>query len=194
METTVELLSPSSSFPEGLNFTLKGTVHSTVLILGSNFSIYTDSPSNMLPSKFLNLSFSNNLICTLPQPSLIFILERNLNLVITNNPNFIISILNIVFWPKPLISLIYFCNYSNSKSYPTPDELTSVLLSFISLKFSFFSLFSINSLLIHWGFPGGSIVKNLPAMQETQIWSLGQEDPLEKGMETHSSIFACRIP
>ena len=33
-------------------------------------------------------------------------------------------------------------------------------------------------------------VKNLPAMQETQIQSLGWEDPLEKGMATHSSILA----
>ena len=32
------------------------------------------------------------------------------------------------------------------------------------------------------------MVKNLPAMQKTQVWSLGQEDPLEKGMTTHSSI------
>ena len=38
------------------------------------------------------------------------------------------------------------------------------------------------------------MVKNLPAMQETQIQSLGQEDPLEKGMATHSSILAWRIP
>ena len=37
-------------------------------------------------------------------------------------------------------------------------------------------------------------VKNLPAMQETQVWSLGSEDPLEKGMVTHSSILAWRIP
>ena len=35
------------------------------------------------------------------------------------------------------------------------------------------------------------MVKNLPAMQETQVQSLGQEDPLEKGMATHSSILAC---
>ena len=40
------------------------------------------------------------------------------------------------------------------------------------------------------GFPGGSVVKILPAMQETQVRSLGQEDPLEKGMEAHSSILA----
>ena len=37
-------------------------------------------------------------------------------------------------------------------------------------------------------------VKNLPAMQETQVLSLSQEDPLEKGMATHSSILAWRIP
>ena len=38
------------------------------------------------------------------------------------------------------------------------------------------------------------MVKNLPAMQETQVPSLGWEDPLEKEMVTHSSILAWRIP
>ena len=38
------------------------------------------------------------------------------------------------------------------------------------------------------------MVKNLPAMQETHICSLGQEDPLEKGMATHSSILDWEIP
>ena len=45
--------------------------------------------------------------------------------------------------------------------------------------------------------PGGSVVKNLPAMKEMQkmkIQSLGQEDPLEEGMATHSSVLAWRIP
>jgi len=37
-------------------------------------------------------------------------------------------------------------------------------------------------------------VKNLPHMQKTQVQSLGREDPLEKGMATHSSILAWRIP
>ena len=37
-------------------------------------------------------------------------------------------------------------------------------------------------------------VKNLPAMQETHVQSLDGEDPLEKGMATHSSILAWRIP
>ena len=38
------------------------------------------------------------------------------------------------------------------------------------------------------------MVKNLPAMQDTRVPSLGQEDPMEKGMATHSSILAWRIP
>ena len=38
------------------------------------------------------------------------------------------------------------------------------------------------------------MVKNLPEMQETQVHSLGWEDPLEKGMAMHSSILAWRIP
>ena len=37
-------------------------------------------------------------------------------------------------------------------------------------------------------------VKNLPAMQETQVWFLGWENPLEKELATHSSILAWRIP
>ena len=46
----------------------------------------------------------------------------------------------------------------------------------------------------YMGFPGDWVVRNLPAMQETWVQSLGQEDPLEKGMKTHSSILAWRIP
>ena len=46
------------------------------------------------------------------------------------------------------------------------------------------------------GFPGGSdeLVKNISAMKDTWVQSLGQEDPLEKGLATHSSILAWRIP
>ena len=49
-----------------------------------------------------------------------------------------------------------------------------------------------------WVIPGASLVaqriKRLPAMQETQVRSLGWEDPLEKEMATHSSTLAWRIP
>ena len=57
---------------------------------------------------------------------------------------------------------------------------------------------------VKWGFgdgqpqPWASLVaqtgKNLPAVQETRVLSLGQEDPLEKGMAIHSSILAWKIP
>ena len=41
---------------------------------------------------------------------------------------------------------------------------------------------------------GGSTVKKLPAMQETQVQSLGQEDPLEEGRATHSNILVQETP
>ena len=44
------------------------------------------------------------------------------------------------------------------------------------------------------GFPCGSAVKNLPPMKEMWVPFLGQEDPLEEGMATHSSVLAWRIP
>ena len=44
------------------------------------------------------------------------------------------------------------------------------------------------------GFPGGSVIKNPPAKQETQVQSLGWENPLEEEMATHSSILAWKIP
>ena len=43
-------------------------------------------------------------------------------------------------------------------------------------------------------FPDGSVVKNHLIVQEMWVRSLGQADPLEKGVATHSSILACRIP
>ena len=45
-----------------------------------------------------------------------------------------------------------------------------------------------------WASLVAQMAKNLPAMQETWVQPLSQEDPLEKGMETHSSILAWEIP
>ena len=42
----------------------------------------------------------------------------------------------------------------------------------------------------YWGFPDGSVVKNLPAMQEMWVQSLGREDPLEEEVVTHFNILA----
>ena len=48
--------------------------------------------------------------------------------------------------------------------------------------------------IILWASLVAQMVKSLPAMRETWIQSLGQEDPLEKEMATHSSILAWKIP
>ena len=45
-----------------------------------------------------------------------------------------------------------------------------------------------------WDFPGDSVVKNLPAIQETRVQFLGLEDPLEKEMTTHSSMLVWEMP
>ena len=47
---------------------------------------------------------------------------------------------------------------------------------------------------MRWASLGAQTVKNLPAMRETRVRSLGPEDPLEKGMATHCSILAWEIP
>ena len=48
---------------------------------------------------------------------------------------------------------------------------------------------------LSYGFsPLAQMVKNLPAIQKTWVWSLGQEDPLEKEMATRSSVLAWRVP
>ena len=50
------------------------------------------------------------------------------------------------------------------------------------------------SLQYSWPSLVAQMVKNLPAMQETQVWSRGREDPLKKEMATHASILAWEIP
>ena len=57
-----------------------------------------------------------------------------------------------------------------------------------------FNSLTIDSFRKNLGAMVAQTVKNLPAILETQVRSLGQEDPLEKGMVTHSSILAYRIP
>ena len=63
----------------------------------------------------------------------------------------------------------------------------SLLNSLIFLESFVFFQYAVRASLV------AQMVKNLPAMQETQVWSLGWGDPLEKGMETHSSILAWTV-
>ena len=55
-------------------------------------------------------------------------------------------------------------------------------------------IYYIISYIYLWASLVAKLVQNLSAMQETQVQSLGQEDPLEKEMTTHSTILAWRIP
>ena len=70
------------------------------------------------------------------------------------------------------------------------------LLSYSDPFFLFFIFCFLYYLVIclKWGFSGGSVVKNPPAMQETWVPSLGREDYLEKEVTTHSSTLAWKIP
>ena len=65
-------------------------------------------------------------------------------------------------------------------------EILTLVLYF---SFRLFYLYGLN-----WASLVAQMVKNPPAMQETQVQSLGWENPLEKGMAIHSSILAWRIP
>ena len=65
---------------------------------------------------------------------------------------------------------------------------------FLTLKYFGLSIvLSVNTVILG-RLPVGSVGKELPGKQETQVQSLGQEDLLEKGMATHSSILAWEIP
>ena len=61
-------------------------------------------------------------------------------------------------------------------------------------KLIYIYIYNYMCIQIYMGFPGRSAVKNLPAMQKMPVQSLGQEDTLEKGMATHSSILPWEIP
>ena len=67
-------------------------------------------------------------------------------------------------------------------------------MRFYCFEFWFYFLSIFVALRWHGASPVAQMIKNKPAMQETRVWSLGQEDPLEKGMAIHTSILAWKIP
>ena len=78
------------------------------------------------------------------------------------------------------------------------SEITSLMLHILVLMIKVLLITANIKLLLYghisWASLMAQLVKNLPAVQETWIQSLNWEDPLEKGMATHSSILAYRIP
>ena len=83
-----------------------------------------------------------------------------------------------------VILLIYFWTW-----FPTILWRIFAFFKGVVLIYSFHLLY-----YLCWAFLVTQTVKNLPAMQETEVQSLGQEDPLEKGMAPHSSILAWSFP
>ena len=71
------------------------------------------------------------------------------------------------------------------------SSLENVGKLFIGMGCQDFTLEGVQS---YRGFPGGLVVRNLPAVQKTQIQSLGRENPLEEEVATHPSILAWEIP
>ena len=66
-------------------------------------------------------------------------------------------------------------------------------MRFVKKRKKIFGNRIISTYILISGFPNGSVVKNLPAVPETQVRSLGQEDPMEEEMATHSSIPAWKF-
>ena len=77
---------------------------------------------------------------------------------------------------------------------PRDSQESSPTLQFKSINALVLSYLYSPTLTSIGGFPIVQMVKNLPVMQETRVQFLGQEDPLKKGMATHSSTLAWRIP
>ena len=82
-------------------------------------------------------------------------------------------------------SFFCFCDVLSSFLYPSPISFTfSFVFLFITLPIFTFSL------LPYSGFPGGSVGRESTCNAGLRVQSLGQEDPLQEGMATHSSILA----
>ena len=82
---------------------------------------------------------------------------------------------------------------SHAWSVATPWTTVHQASRSITLSQSLLKFVSIESVMLS-NYLSGSVVKNLPVKQETQVWPLSQEDPLEKEMATHSSILTWEVP
>ena len=81
---------------------------------------------------------------------------------------------------------------------PLAFKILMINMCLLTLCYSFSSICSSfenswHNIHVIWGFPSGSVVKKMLAIQETWVWCLGLEDPVVEGRATHSSIFTWRI-
>ena len=82
------------------------------------------------------------------------------------------------------------CTSMAASYYPLDSSMEETF--FAHLKLNLFGSFS--GFILLWSSLMAQMIKNMPAMQETQVQSLGREDPLKKETATQSSILAWRIP
>ena len=90
----------------------------------------------------------------------------------------------------PLNGLVGSARLQRDREHPKWSHCAFCYLMFEGTDHCFCSVL----LVPKGGFPGGSVVKNLPAMQEQWVLSLDREDLLEEGMAAHSSILVWRLP
>ena len=92
------------------------------------------------------------------------------------------------------VKLSGYLNKERKKVGSIQAPLKKKLIYFSIYLNSFLTLFKCLQYIFTYKYVVAQMVKNLPSVQETQVHSLGWEDPLEKEMTTHSSILAWRIP
>ena len=97
-----------------------------------------------------------------------------------------INLFELVFFFCLFVFCFFFFSYIPITRVEWLDHMVVILLGFC------FCFQNLHTVFQH--FLVAQMVKNLSAMWETRVRSLGQEDPLEKEMATHCSILACRIP
>ena len=97
----------------------------------------------------------------------------------------------ICFFPSSLLIFFLSWNARSTEIWMILSSWHKAFLKLQDLHWGKLVILSWSLLLPWWHRETG---KNLPVMQETQVWSLSWGDPLEKGMATHSSIVAWRIP
>ena len=115
---------------------------------------------------------------TFPIPSYIILLTLKFSNIFAHNiPNIILRHYALLTYTQVNIYFFFFTSLSNSKIY------------------YFWWYFKIKLTLLYFCYLDiTQLVENLPAIQETWVWFLGWQDPLEKEIATHSSILAWRIP
>ena len=140
-------------------------------------TVYTPELFELFAPKSSSYSINSKLPCSDPYPVLTKLLHWKICFKFEN-------LKNLNYYSPSLLS------HPNTRHFKgSVESLYHNKLSLVLQKGSFRDISGSQLLTLDYEF-----LKHLPLMRETWVWSLGQEDPLEKEMATHSSILAWRIP